>query len=132
MEATAFNDNSIYLFTKGSSSEIFRLNIGSNIKLEKLGILDIYKATGADFKDGYFYICNLDFIFKISKENLISGQPLEVLSKPATWQSEGIAIKGDHFLISSESHGKDIPAKLIHFSTPSIIENYKKVGPPKW
>lgn len=114
-EATAYNfqSNKLLLFTKGSKSIVFELNLEHKPRLKQVAKLEIYKATGAAYFRGYYYILNLNSIFKISEKDIYEGKQAEAYEKYATWQSEGLAINSENFIITSESISSFIPAKIM-------------------
>ena len=136
IEATAYNPESrkLLMFTKGSKSKVFELNLEANLKLKEVTSLDIYKATGAAYHDGYYYIINLNSIFKISEKDIYDRKQPKALEKPSTWQSEGLAISSEDFVITSESISSYIPAKIIWQPCCELEEKNTPIqrAPYKW
>ena len=122
------------MFTKGSKSRVFELNLEAKTKLKEVTSLNIYKATGAAYHDGYYYIINLKSVFKISEKDIYEKKQAEALEKPSTWQSEGLAITSQDFVITSESISSYIPAKIIWQPCCDLEEKKTPIqrAPYKW
>ena len=115
-EASAYNPKThkILLFTKGAKSQVFELDLNDLQKeMKQIAELNIYKVTGSAYHNGYFYIMNLNSIYKIDEKDIYKDPTIEVFEKVKTRQSEGIAINSKNFVITSERTASYLRAKII-------------------
>ena len=83
-EASAYNPKThkILLFTKGAKSQVFELDLNDLQKeMKQIAELNIYKVTGSAYHKGYFYIMNLNSIYKIDEKGSIKIRLLRSLKK---------------------------------------------------
>ena len=69
LQPTTLKTHKILLFTKGAKSQVFELDLNDLQKeMKQIAELNIYKVTGSAYHKGYFYIMNLNSIYKIDEK----------------------------------------------------------------